>query len=237
MKTQKNLNGLIKTGATLILSAIMFTACKKDGPVLPPAVQNGKLAVLVSSPGAAELSLLINGAKATTAKPLTYNTTMDYSDFKSGAVEFGVTKKDATEVLAKITGTIKANTNYTLFLTDKSPKATVILSEDDLSAPATDKAKIRFVNLSPDATLLDLYLAGKTETGISKKAFKDVSGFINVDAAAEAKFEIKENGKTDVLATLEKVKIEKGKIYTIYAKGLKDATDVSKLGIDVMINK
>lgn len=131
MKTQKNSNVLMKTGATLILSAIMFTACKKDSTVVPPADQIGKLAVLVSSLGAAELSLVINGAKATTAKPLTYNTTINYSDFRSGAAEFGVTKKDATEVLAKITSAMKANTNNTLFLTDKSPKAAVILSEGD----------------------------------------------------------------------------------------------------------
>lgn len=179
----------------------------------------------------------MNGAKVTTGKPLTYNTVIGYGDIKAGATEFSFTKKDGTEVLAKISGTIKLSSSYTLIVGDKSPKTSLVLVEDDLSAPAADKAKVRFANLSPDAAVLDLYVSGKTDAGVSKKAFKDVSGFINVDPGAEVKFEIKENGKTDVLATLDKYKVEKGKIYTIWAKGLKDATDATKLGIEVMTNK
>lgn len=237
MKTKQNSGLLIKKGALLVLATLLFTACKKDDNAKPPVTQNGKLALLISSPGAPELSFVLGGAKFATSKSLNYNTTIDYLNIKAGTYELAVTKKDATEVLSKVSGTIKNSTNYTFIVTDKSPKAALILVTDDLSAPVANKAKIRFANLSPDAPVLDLYVSGKTESGISKKAFKEVSGFVSVDPATEAKIEIRENSKTDVLATLDKIKIEKGKIYTVYAKGLKDATDATKFGIDIMTNK
>lgn len=240
MKTKSQATALLKKGSLLLFSTLIFVACSKDKPTptpAPPKVQNGKISLLISAPGDAEYSFLLNGAKVTTAKSLIYNTAIGYGDIKAGSAEFSFTKKGATEVLAKITGTIKPSSNYTLILGDKLPKTALIFVEDDLSSPAADKAKLRFANLSPDAPSLDLYVGGKTEVAFSKKVFKDVSGFINLTPGAEVKFEIKENGKTDVLATLDKVKIEKGKIYTIWAKGLKDATDATKLGIEVMANK
>lgn len=228
---------LIKKATLVLLAVSTLAACKKDKDKTPPTINPGRVAMLVSSPGATEFSFLLNGTKTTTAKALTYNTVIDYTDIKAGTGEFSFTKKDATEVLAKINYEIKSQRNYSLIVTDKSPKAALILVEDDLSAPAAGKAKVRFVNLSPDAPELDLYVAGKLDAGVTKKAFKAVSSFVSIDPGAEIKFEIKENGKTDVLATLDKYKIESGKIYTIWARGLKDATDVTKLGVEAMVNK
>lgn len=226
---------LLKKGSLLLISALFFTACSEEKA--EPTPQNGKISLFVSSPGAVEFSLLVNGTKLPTSRPLVYNTVIGYSDITPGAKEFIFTKKDGTEALAKISGTISPSTNYTLVLGDKSPKTSLIFIEDDLSAPADDKAKVRFANLSPETTALDLYLQGKTEAGISKKSFNEVSGFINVDPAEEVKMEIRENGKTVVLATREKFKIEKGKIYTIWTRGLKDGGEANPLGIEVMTNK
>lgn len=237
MKTQNYTTMFVKKGALVLLAVSMLTACKKDKDKGPDLAKPGKVAMLISSPGADEFSFLLNGTKTNTAKPLTYNTVIDYTDIKAGTGEFSFTKKGATEVLAKINYNIKPQSNYSLIVTDKSPKAALILVEDDLSAPAADKAKVRFINLSPDAPELDLYVGGKLDAGLTKKAFKAVSSFVNVDPGAELKFEIKENGKTEVLATLDKYKVEKGKIYTIWARGLKAATDATKLGVEAMANK
>ncbi|PTS93615.1 hypothetical protein DBR11_25090 [Pedobacter sp. HMWF019] len=237
MKSKNYAAALAKKGTILLCSVLLLAACKKDKAADPPVVKPSKLALVVSSPGAPELSFFANGTKVTTSKALNYNTVIDYMDLKPGTGEFSFRKKDATDVLAKINYTAKTGVSYTLLVADKSPKAAVVLVEDDLSAPATDKAKVRFVNLSPETTVLDLYVAGKTEAALSKKAFKEASAFVNVDPAVELKFEIKENGKTDVLATLDKFKVEKGKIYTVWVKGLKDATDATKLGVEVMTNK
>jgi hypothetical protein len=111
------------------------------------------------------------------------------------------------------------------------------LVEDDLTAPAADKANVRFVNMSPDAGNLDLAITGQTTPLFAKTAFKGATKFVAVAPGAELNFQINENTKTDVLAKVEKIKIEKGKIYTIWAKGLKAATDSTKLALGVITNK
>jgi hypothetical protein len=236
MKTTNNLSTLIQKGTILLLAAAIFTSCKKDSVKPPVLAKPAKLTVVHASPGGPEFTFLINDVAAT-PKAFTYNTILDYQDVKAGDKQLSLVKKGTTDIIVKTPFTLKEDKSYTAFVTDKAPKAVFALFEDDLSAPTGDNAKIRFVNVSPDAPALDLLVGGKAEATLTKKAFKEATAFVNVAAAAEQKFEIVENGKTVVLATLDKVKIEKGKVYTIWVKGLKDATDDTKLGLAVMTNK
>lgn len=236
MKTANYFSALIQKGTFLLLAGVIFTACKKDSDNPPVVAKPSKLSVVHASPGGPEFSFLIDNVNAT-PKAFTYNTALDYQDVKAGDKQLSIVKKGTTDVIVKSPFTLKSEKSYTAFITEKAPKASFVLVEDDLSAPAADKAKVRFANLSPDAPAVDLLVAGKPDAGLTKKAFKETSAFVNITPAAEVKFEIVENGKTAVLATLDKVKIEKGKIYTIWVKGLKDAADDTKLGLAVMTNK
>jgi len=235
MKTSNYLS-LIQKGTILLLATAIFTSCKKDKVKPPVIVKPARLTVVHASPGGPEFTFLINDVAAT-PKAFTYNTVLDYQDVKAGDKQFSLVKKGTTEVIVKSPVTLKEDKSYTAFVTEKAPKAVFAVFEDDLSAPTGENAKIRFVNLSPDAPALDLIVGGKADAALTKKAFKEATAFVNVAAAAEVKFEIVENGKTVVLATLEKVKVEKGKVYTIWVKGLKDATDDTKLGLAIMTNK
>lgn len=234
MKTKQPLIRIAQTLGVLLLTSLFLVSCKKDKD--GGTTQSAKVNLMISSPGATELSLFVNGTKSVTPA-LNYNSVVSNLSVSPGAVEFSFKKKDVTEVLDKVTATVKAKGNYTLIFADKSPKTAVIFVEDDLSSPTTDKAKIRFANLSPDAPALDLYVVGKTDAVVTNKTFKQISTFVNVDPGALG-FQIKENGKTEVLATLTKFTIEKGKIYTIWARGLKDpaAADAVKLGVEAMTN-
>lgn len=220
----------------ILLAVSAFTACKKKDDNASSPDQKAKLAILISSPGASELSFYINGNKTGTTNVLNFNTVVNYFATEPGTGEFGFSKKDSEVILAKVAYYLKPASYHSLIFTGRSPESDVILVEDDLSAPATDKAKIRFANLSPDAPALDLYMQGKTDPGLSNKTFKTVSGFINVDPAVNPKFEIKTTGGTNVLASLENFKIEKGKIYTIWVRGLIEAGDGPKLGLEAMTN-
>ena len=61
------------------------------------------------------------------------------------------------------------------YLINKPARMDVYTIGDDLSAPATDKAYIRFINLSPDAPALDLAKTSATTMLITNKAFKNAS--------------------------------------------------------------
>ncbi len=236
METKNYKTTFLKKGVIILLAVSALTACKKKDDNTPEPDQKARLAILVSSPGAGELLFYNNGKKTATTNALNFNTVINYFAVEPGTGEFGFSKKDSEIIFAKVNYDLKAATHHSLIFTGKFPESEVILVEDDRSAPATDKAKIRFANLSPDVPALDLYMQGKTDPGLSNKAFKAVSGFVNVDPAANPKFEIKTAGGTTVLATLENFKIEKGKIYTIWVRGLIDAGDGPKLGIEAMTN-
>jgi len=217
------------------LITIALVACKKDNGDLP-SVANARVSLLIASPGANELSFFVNDKKSTTS-PLLYNTVVNYMSVSSGAQELIFKNKEATETLAKTTANLKSNSNYTLIFTDKFPKIAAIFVEDDLSETAKDKAKVRFANLSPDAPAFDLYINGKLELTFSKKNFKEVSNYLNIDPGNNIKFELKENGKTEVLSTLENFNIQSGRIYTLWARGIKELNTTNTLGLEAMTNR
>ena len=231
----KKFKHFLKPAAALFAIALTITACSDDKNDLP-APSEAALTVVHASPGSPELTLKINGTKAN-ARALTFGTAFPYSAIIANTYEFSITKKDSSRVMVKSNLELKANKYYSLYIADIPTKPVFVLTEDNLTAPAADKANVRFVNLSPDAGALDLGITGVATNVFTKTAFKESTAFTGVTPGAELTFEIKENTKTEVIAKVEKVKIEKGKIYTIWAKGLKAAADSTKLAVKVITNK
>ncbi len=227
---------MIKRLVLLFVGLLLFSGCEKQNIDDLNTTPTGQLALLILSPGSPELSLYFSGQKAAN-KPLTFGTIIPYNAVVANKYELSFSKKDSSSVFAKINGEIKAGKYYTLIVGDKSPRASLALIEDDLSAPAPEKARIRFANLSPDSIALDLYIAGKIQTPISKQSFRSVSTFVNVEPGSALKIEIKAHGKTETLAVLDNAVIEKGKIYTIWSKGVRGVADFTRFGIDMMLNK
>jgi hypothetical protein len=236
MKRFKN-NSLtfFKPAAALLALVLTFTACNKDNGNTPEPGVAG-LAIVHAAPGSPELSFKVNGTKSN-LKALTFGTSINYGSIIVGTYTLTVTKKDSTKVLATSSSSFKYGKSYSLFIADVPTKTSLTLIEDDLTAPAADKANVRFVNMSPDGSSLDLSIAGQPAPLFTKTPFKAATAFIAVTPGSEVNFQISENTKTDVLAKIEKIKIEKGKIYTIWAKGLKAATDSTKLSLAVITNK
>jgi hypothetical protein len=238
MKTMTNyFSPIAKTLVCALTLTSIFSSCKKDKDVVyPPVVKPAVLTLVHAAAGVAELDFYVDKDKANAAS-FAYNTTiLDLKIAKPGKKELSVTKKGVADILVKLPVEFKEDKAYSAFVTDKTA-STIVFVEDDLSAPAADKAKIRFINLSADAGILDLAITGKAEALIAKKDFKEFSPFIAAEPGAEINFEIRANGAATVLATLPKVKIEKGKIYTIWAKGLKTAPAANALALAVMANK
>jgi hypothetical protein len=227
---------ITKATSLLSLAVILLASCSKDKNNAVPVAPKANLAIVHASPGSPELDFQINGTKVN-QKSLVYGTFLTYGTLQSGKLDFSITKKDAKDVLAKAAVELKSDKAYSVYISDIPEKAALLLTEDDLSAPAADKAKIRFVNLSPDAGDLDLNLVGKATSLFAKTTFKTSTAFISIDPGTEVDFEIAENTKTVAVATLSKVKIEKGKIYTIWAKGLKAGTEGTKLDVSLIVNK
>jgi hypothetical protein len=233
-KTTNFCSSILKPVAGLLALTLAFSACKKDDNPYVPGI--AALAIVHAAPGTPELTFKIDGTKSN-VKALTFGTVQPYGNIAKGTYAFSVTKKDSSRILANATTPLRNGKAYSLFIADVPTKTAFTVIEDDLTAPAADKANVRFVNMSPDAGSLDLLITGQTTPLFTKTAFKGATSFASLTPGAELNFEIRENTKTEVLTKIEKVKIEKNKIYTIWAKGLKAATDSTKLTLALITNK
>ncbi|GGM91012.1 hypothetical protein GCM10010967_25100 [Dyadobacter beijingensis] len=111
----------------------------------------------------------------------------------------------------------------------------LILFYDDLKAPASGKAKLRFINLSPGAGTLNVLQNGKTlfnQVAYGRAANSALSGEA-LSAWSLGPFETIDAGTYNLdyldAATSRKagsatIRVEAGKIYTVFTNGLPNAT-------------
>ncbi|GGE68012.1 uncharacterized protein DUF4397 [Pedobacter psychrotolerans] len=239
MKTKNYLGLSTKIICALFAITLTFSACKKDWNDDP--IEAAGIGFVHASPGTAALDYILDNQKIGS---FTYNNDKGYFAAYPGTRLVGVSKKDSLKYLTNGTAALKGGSFYSVFVVDTLKSTKLLLVEDDLKAPETDKAKIRFINLSPGSSPFDLQVSNTDPASLTasfllttNKAFKDFSAFSSINPSISYNFEIRQTGTTAAVANLNNVKIEKGKIYTIWAKGLKTATDSTKLSLSIMTNK
>jgi len=233
MKTHlKNFSLTTKIALSLLAITTIFSACKKDWNNDP--IEAAGIGFVHASPGTAALDFVLDNQKIGS---FTYTNDRGYYAAYPGNRVIGVAKKDSLRYLTSGTGTLKQGVFYSAFVVDTLKSTKILLVEDDLKAPDADKAKVRFINLSPGSTALDLAVEGNATALFTAKAFKEFTPFASINPSESYTFQVKEAGSATVKATLPAIKIEKVKIYTIWAKGLSSKTDSTKFGLAVMTNK
>lgn len=233
MKTHlKNFSLTTKIALSLLVITTIFSACKKDWDDTP--IEAAGIGYVHASPGTGSLDFVLDNSKIGN---FTYTNDRGYYAAYPGTRIIGVAKKDSLKYLTSGTATLKGGSFYSAFVVDTLKSTKILLVEDDLKAPETDKAKVRFINLSPGSGKLDLAVEGNATALFTAKAFKEYSTYSSVNPSESYTFQVKEAGSATVKASLPAVKIEKGKIYTIWAKGLSSTTDSTKFGLAVMTNK
>jgi len=232
MKTRNYFSITTKIALSLFAITLTLSACKKDFNDTP--IEATGIGFVHASPGTGALDFILDGQKINN---FTYTKDLGYYAAYPGTRLIGVAKKDSLKYLTTATSALKAGAFYSVFVVDTLKSTKLLVVEDDLKAPETDKANIRFINLSPGAPALDLTVQGTDAPLFTAKAFKEFTTFTSIAPSNTYTFQVKNTGSTTVRATLPAVKIEKGKIYTIWAKGLSSKTDSTQFGLSVMTNK
>ncbi|WP_421942928.1 DUF4397 domain-containing protein [Pedobacter sp.] len=231
--TLKNFSTTTKIILSLLAVTLFFSACKKDWENSDSITVSG-IGFVHASPGTGALDFIVGGQRANNVD-FTFGKDLGYYGAYPGTRLFGIAKKDTLKYLSTLDVTLKPGVFYSAFVVDVLPAPKILVFEDDLKAPEADKAKVRFINLSPDAPALDLAIQGKDAALFTAKAYKESTAFISIDPSDNYTFQIKEGA--NVTATLPATKIEKGKIYTLWAKGLKSKTDSTKFNLAILSNK
>ncbi len=230
MRTKNYLGLTTKLTCALFAITLIFSACKKNWNDDP--IEAAGIGFVHASPGTGPLDFILDNQKIGS---FTYTNDRGYYAAYPGTRIVGVSKKDSLKYLTNGTANLKGGGFYSVFVVDTLKSTKLLLVEDDLKAPETDKAKIRFINLSPGSSPLDLAIEGNPTALFTAKAFKEFTPFTSINPSDSYTFQVKQGG--NVSATLPAMKIEKGKIYTIWAKGLSSKTDSTKFALAVMTNK
>ncbi len=182
-----------------------------------------------------------------------------YIDAQFGDVQINVTQGISTSYIvsrefgnsATFTATGGPNgpiaTYYQTVFAIKNTKATadsLILFYDDLTAPASGRAKIRFVNLAPGAPNVDFGITGQSTPLFTNTKYGNAGGailsgtglnaysigpFITVDAGTVSFSVIKTSDQSSIAIAnnqLSNITLAAGKIYTIYINGTPNSTNI-----------
>jgi hypothetical protein len=158
-----------------------------------------------------------------------------YEGIRAGAGDVRVNVAGTTTTVISATVPFQARTWYSIFAVNTVANIEPLLLTDDLTPPAAGKAHVRFVHLSPNAPAVDVAVADGGPVVFGNKSFKDYTPFTPLPAGTY-ELEVRLAGTSTVVLPLPGIKLEAGKIYTVFAKGLAGGTGPQALGAQVIVN-
>ena len=215
---------------------LLFTKCDKDDDDDNPS--KSKVMVVHASPNAPNVDVRINNTIALTN--VAYPTNSNYTELNSGANNIKVSPTGTTTYVIDATVNLDANKNYSVFAIDSVNKIKAAVTTDDLTAPASGKAHIRFFHFSPNAPAVDIAIAGGAVL-FPNRSFNDqatnstYTNFTPVNAGTY-NLEVRPAGTSTVALALPNITLTAGKIYTVFAKGFLGGTGAQALGAQVIVN-
>lgn len=228
-------------GKGLAAFALLFslTACEDDDNVMEP--ENARVLVVHASPDAPGVDLLVDNTKVNAAA-LAYPNNTGYLTVAAGNRNIKVNAAGTSTSVINADINLAKDAAYTVFAYDVVSAIKPLVLVDNLAAPATGKAHIRFMHLSPNAPAVTVgVLTGTTFTPLfSNRSFETAAtatanqGFTPVDAGTYT-VQVRVAGTETAVLTVPNVALQGGKIYTVFAQGLVGNT-TSPLGAGVIVH-
>lgn len=235
MKISNHFKTITKTFVAVVAVSVVFSACKKKYNDMDP-IELAGLTIVDASPDIKEYDFIVGNQKANANDIFKYGVKIGYLGLYPGSSGIGLVEKGKTTFLLTKTELYQSGKFYSTFLVDTGIKRAFLTINDKLdSIKVNEKAKVRFINLSPNADALDLAITGSATELATNKVFKQYSGFADVEPGESVALELKDNVTKEVKATLPPMKLEKGKFYTVWAKGFKDKPVTDSLSLKAAV--
>lgn len=220
--------------AAMVLMAGTFTACKDE----VVAKKYARLDVINASPDAPGISVLVDSS-VLSPYVLQFGANMGYMQVEAAkkTVKFNTYLSDTTTDSATLSTefTFKDGEHYSIFLVDSFSKLTALLTPDQWPATQNGKAMVRFLQLSPNAPVLDVVKMVDTIPTVifGNMGFKDITAFTPIDAGVY-NWSLTFAGKDTVIGKLPTMIFNTGKSYTIYTRGF-DSTYTGKKALTATV--
>ncbi|HKQ74694.1 MAG TPA: DUF4397 domain-containing protein [Blastocatellia bacterium] len=214
------------------------TTTDKGASTAPPAKEAAKadkalVRVVNALPGSAPVDAFVGDTKE--FNNVAYKAVTPYKETPDVQRQFTIRPagQDRAQPLAQNTEGISGGDHYTaIAMPAPDGQAKLRVVADDLTPPSTGKASVRFINASPDAGELDIFVKGKDDALFSGVDPDKVTDYKEIDPMTGA-LEARPQGKTNVLLTVPAMKFEPGHLYTIILTGkAKGAPKLEAVKID-----
>ena len=189
--------------------------------------------VVHASPDAPGVDLLLDGI-VVNSQALPYPDNTGYLPVMAGTRSIKVNASGTVTTVIDATLALDPNVAYSIFAADILSNITPVVLTDDLTAPASGKAHVRFIHLSPNAPAVDITLTDGTVV-FGDIEFKESTAFTPLDAASYD-LQVRLAGTSTVVLNLPGIVLEDGKIYTVFAKGLVNGNGDQALGAEIIVN-
>ncbi len=227
---QLKLRNVLTIGAFLGVAAFV-QSCKIDNDVPTPDV--AALTIVNASPNSNGLDFYIDNQKVNGTAAFNFPLRIPYQRAYSGKRVAKVTTSANPATLISGDLTLLTNEYHSLFIAGKVEALEFVLIKDDLNYPPAGKTKIRFGNLSPDASPVSLEIVGDT-TQFKNQAYKSFTPFKTVKPG-KVNLRLKNNATNATLVSMDNVDFLADKVYTIWVKGLNTTTvEAQKLGLHII---
>lgn len=213
-------------------AAIGFTACSDDDPVSPVPTPTARVMVVHASPDAPGVDLLVDNVVA--GSNLTFPNNTPYLEVEAGVRNIKVNVAGTSTTVIGADLSIAANMAYTAFAVNTVSNLEPLIFVDNLATPASGKAHVRFIHLSPNAPAVDITLSDGTVL-FNNIAFKGSVDFTPLDAGTYP-LQVRVAGTSTVALDLGNITLQAGKIYTVFARGLLGGTGTQALGAAIIVN-
>jgi hypothetical protein len=214
MKTKSLFKNLF-AGATVLTLSLFISSCSKND-VDDSGTANIKV-VNASSASPAQGFYLAN--RTIVQSGLAFGNESNYITTNSGNnLELQFRTDGTTTAYATGTFNVDRGKTYTAFLAGDGQAARVKLYEDDISAPASGQAKVRFVHLSDAAPAsIDIRNVGGTNL-VASLGRDNASSFVAI-APGILSLQVYGAGQSTSIGNFDLTTLVAGKIYTVYVAG------------------
>jgi hypothetical protein len=155
-----------------------------------------------------------------------YSTYYDYGRFFTGERKFSFKAGNAANSLLDTLVKLEADKAYSFFISEEEDGFLPLIVEDELDSPASGKALIRLIHLSPDAPEVNLQVGEDGEDLFENQGYRDLSDFEEIEAG-RVDLNLVAAGDGESLVAAQGVTIREGRIYTLVVRGYQDGTNTA----------
>ena len=199
-----------------IVLLVLLASCMDDSDdYVSEPVEVAYVNIYHAGPDAPDMDIVVDGRVINTY-PFGYTTSSGYLNFFTGDRSMQFRAQNAANALIDTTFNLVDGRAYSLFAINRLADIEALLVVDSAAAPASGKAMVRFVHLSPDAPALSVSAQGVDL--FNEVSFREAAAFREIDAKTYT-FQLTAADGADVALSTGNVEVKPGQYYTLIVRG------------------